>query len=64
MLAPPGTDENKPFLEQAHWLIAVFVQMHGLLADGRKVKRPTESVGLATGMLIVALDFTGLATLT
>ena len=65
-LAPLGTDENKPFLEQAPWLIAVFSQKHSRLADGRKVKHyyPTESVGLATGMLIAALHVAGLATLT
>ena len=65
-LAPLGTDENKPFLEQAPWLIAIFSQKHGRLADGRKVKHyyPMESVGLATGMLIAALHVAGLATLT
>ena len=65
-LAPLGTDEHKPFLETAPWLIAIFAQKHGRLADGRKVKHyyPTESVGLATGMLIAALHLSGLATLT
>ncbi len=65
-LAPLGTDERKPFLETAPWLIAVFSQKHGRLADGRKVKHyyPMESVGLATGMLIAALHLAGLATLT
>ncbi len=65
-LAPLGTDENKPFLETAPWLIAVFAQKHGRLPDGRKVKHyyPSESVGLATGMLIAALHVAGLATLT
>ncbi|HVS02035.1 MAG TPA: nitroreductase family protein, partial [Thermoanaerobaculia bacterium] len=55
-LAPLGTDEHKPFLEVAPWLIAVFVQRYGLLPDGRKVKHyyPLESVGLACGMLIAA----------
>ena len=65
-LAPLGTDEHKPFLETAPWLIAIFAQKHGRLEDGRKVKHyyPTESVGLATGMLITALHHAGLATLT
>ena len=65
-LAPLGTDENKPFLERAPWLIAVFVQRYGRLADGRRVKHyyPMESVGIATGMLIAALHTAGLATLT
>ena len=65
-LAPLGTDENKPFLEEAPYLIAIFAQKYGRLADGRRVKHyyPTESVGLATGMLIAALHIAGLATLT
>jgi len=65
-LAPLGTDEHKPFLETAPWLIAVFAQKYGKLPDGRKVKHyyPIESVGLATGMLITALHHAGLATLT
>ncbi len=65
-LAPLGTDERKPFLEQAPYLIAIFAQKYGHLPDGRKVKHyfPTESVGLATGMLIAALHIAGLATLT
>ena len=37
-LAPLGTDEHKPFLEHAPWLIAIFAQKYGRLADGRKVK--------------------------
>lgn len=65
-LAPLGTDSNKPFLETAPCLIAVFVQRWGHLPDGRKVKHyyPTESVGLATGLLIAGLHQAGLATLT
>lgn len=65
-LAPLGTDEHKPFLETAPYLIAVFVQSYGVLPDGRKVKHyyAQESVGLATGMLITALHHAGLATLT
>ena len=65
-LAPLGTDEHKPFLEIAPWLIAIFAQPYGLAADGRKVKHyyVTESVGIATGFLIAALHHAGLATLT
>ena len=50
-LAPLGTDSNKPFLEKAPYLIAIFQQSHGLLSDGRKVKHyyPTESTGIAWG---------------
>ena len=65
-LAPLGTDDKKPFLETAPYLIAVFLQKFGELPDGRKVKHyyPAESTGLATGMLITALHRAGLATLT
>jgi nitroreductase len=65
-LEPLGTDADKPFLETAPWLIAIFAQRFGLLPDGRKVKHyyPLESVGIATGMLITALHHAGLATLT
>ncbi len=65
-LAPLGTDERKPFLETAPYLIAVFMQKFGELPDGRKVKHyyPAESTGLATGLLIAALHRAGLATLT
>lgn len=65
-LEPIGTDSNKPFLETAPYLIAVFLQKFGVLEDGRKVKHyyPTESTGLATGILITALHLAGLVCLT
>lgn len=65
-LAPLGTDDNKPFLETAPYLIAIFIQRYGVLPDGRQVKHyyPQESVGIATGFLIAALHHAGLATLT
>ena len=65
-LAPLGTDEDKPFLEVAPALIAVFAQSYGVLPDGRKVKHyyAQESVGIATGFLIVALHHAGLGSLT
>ena len=65
-LEPLGTDQHKPFLETAPYLVAVFLQKYGELPDGRKVKHyyPTESTGLATGTLITALHIAGLATLT
>jgi len=65
-LEPLGTDDRKPFLETAPYLVAVFLQKYGQLPDGRKVKHyyPTESTGLATGLLITALHVAGLATLT
>jgi nitroreductase len=65
-LAPLGTDDRKPFLEMAPWLIAVFAERHGLDADGTKRKHyyVPESVGIACGLLIAALHNAGLATLT
>jgi nitroreductase len=65
-LAPLGTDADKPFLEAAPYLIAIFSQSYGVLPDGRKVKNyyVQESVGIATGMLITALHYAGLASLT
>ncbi len=65
-LAPLGTDEHKPFLETAPYLIVVFAQNYGFADDGRKVKHyyVTESVGIATGMLITAVHNAGLVSLT
>jgi iodotyrosine deiodinase len=65
-LAPLGTDANKPFLETAPALIAIFAQRYGELADGRRRKHyyVPESVGIATGFLIAALHHAGLVTLT
>jgi len=65
-LAPLGTDSNKPFLEIAPYLIAIFGKNHSKLTDGRKVKNyyVSESVGIATGMLITAIHNAGLVSLT
>jgi iodotyrosine deiodinase len=65
-LAPLGTDADKPFLDVAPWLIAVFIRRFERRADGTKVKHyyTDESVGLATGLLIAACQRAGLATLT
>jgi len=65
-LAPLGTDSNKPFLEEAPVLIAIFAQKYGVHADGAKFSHyyVPESVGIACGFLIAALHHAGLATLT
>jgi iodotyrosine deiodinase len=65
-LAPLGTDAEKPFLEVAPWLIAIFAERWRALPHG--ARRPNyyvpESVGIATGFLIATLHHAGLATLT
>lgn len=65
-LEPLGTDEHKPYLEAAPYLIVVFAQNFGLTPQGDKVKNyyVTESVGIATGMLIAAVHIAGLVSLT
>ncbi len=65
-LAPFGTDEHKPFLETAPWLVVVFKRIFEYDADGSKHQNyyVNESVGIATGMLLLAAHHAGLATLT
>jgi nitroreductase len=65
-LAPLGTDADKPFLETAPWLIVVFAQRKGGVAEDGVTQNyyVTESVGIACGMLIATLHEAGLATLT
>jgi nitroreductase len=65
-LAPLGTDEDKSFLDVAPWLIVVFGQRRGGIAPGdrRQNYYVTESVGIASGLLLTALHSAGLATLT
>jgi len=64
-LEPLGTDEHKPFLETAPALIVVFRHVYGI-EQGRKVTNyyTQESVGIASGFLLCALNRAGLATLT
>lgn len=65
-LAPLGTDWQKPFLEDAPYIIVIFGLSNTILPDGKKLKNyyVTESVGIATGMLITAIHNAGLASLT
>jgi len=65
-LTPFATDAEKPFLEIAPWLIAIFAQKFTLTPSGEKRKHyyTPESVGIATGLLIASLHNAGLATLT
>ncbi|KGJ93099.1 nitroreductase family protein [Colwellia psychrerythraea] len=61
-----GTDADKPYLEHAPWLIAIFSQKKGGITEADKNTNyyVHESVGIATGILITALHNAGLATLT
>jgi len=61
-LEPIGTDWHKPFLETAPWLIIVFRQPTD--ESGNKNYYVQESVGIATGLLITAIHYAGLCTLT
>lgn len=65
-LAPLGTDANKPFLEEAPYLIVIFAVGHHLTEDGKKIRHyyVQESVGIATGLLICAIHHAGLVCLT
>ncbi len=60
------TDWNKPFLETAPWLIIIFRKIHDFDEDGNKTKNyyVNESVGIATGFLLSALQEVGLVALT
>lgn len=61
-----GTDEHKPFLERAPWLIVIFAERYEVTSEGKKLKNyyVNESVGIATGILITALHEAGVVTLT
>ena len=65
-LEPLGTDANKPFLEDAPYVIGIFAKNYSITKNGKKVKHyyAKESVGIATGILITALHMSGLSTLT
>lgn len=65
-LEPLGVDANKPFLEVAPYLIAIFQQKFAVSEDGEKIQHyyAAESVGIATGMLITSIHHAGLVSLT
>lgn len=65
-LGPLGTDADKPFLETAPWLIVVFAQRKGGLAEDGTTQNyyVNESVGIACGLLLATLHEAGCATLT
>jgi len=65
-LAPLGTDEHKPHLTDAPWVVVLFRQTHGHTRDGRKrtFYYTQESCGIAAGLFIAAVHWMGLVTLT
>lgn len=65
-LEPIGTNDDKPHLDIAPWLIVVFAQRWGHFDDGTRFKNyyVPESVGIATGFLLTALHRAGLTMLT
>jgi iodotyrosine deiodinase len=65
-LAPLQTDWHKEFLEIAPALIVVFKEDYGVAEDGSHITHyyVNESVGIACGFLLAALNAAGLATLT
>jgi nitroreductase len=65
-LAPLGTDKKKPFLEGAPYLIVVFAESYAVEENGEKSKNyyVSESVGIATGILVTAIHEAGLVSLT
>lgn len=65
-LGPLGTDADKPFLETAPWLIVVFAQRKGGIAEDGTTQNYyiNESVGIACGLLLATLHEAGCATLT
>jgi len=64
-LEPLGTDEHKPYLDTAPYLIIIFQINYAIGADGERIKQyyAGESVGIATGILLAGLHHAGLATL-
>jgi iodotyrosine deiodinase len=64
-LEPLGTNEDKPFLETAPFLIVVFSKSYEL-KNKQKIKTyyPQESTGIACGILITAIHNAGLVSLT
>jgi nitroreductase len=65
-LAHLGTNELKPFLEDAPYLIAIFAKSYKIMPGGKKIKQyySQESVGIACGILITAIHNAGLVSLT
>ena len=65
-LGPLGTDADKSYLTVAPWLIVIFGQRRGGIEPGEERQNyyVNESVGIATGFLLAALNAANVATLT
>ena len=65
-LLPLGTDEHKPHLTDAPWVVVLFRKLHGVNPDGsrRTFYYTQESCGIAAGFFIAAIHRIGLVTLT
>jgi iodotyrosine deiodinase len=65
-LEPLGTNERKEFLEKAPALIVIFKRIYEFHSGGGKHQNyyMSESVGIATGLLIAAIHNAGLCCLT
>ena len=64
-LAPLGTDANKPFIDEAPWVIVGFKRVYEHEGEERYNNYyVNESMGIASGMLITAIHKAGLVTLT
>ena len=64
-LKPIGTDWQKPYLENAPWLVVCFKEDYRIGPDGKHINNyyVAESVGIACGLFIAAIHHAGLVTL-
>lgn len=65
-LTPLGTGSDKPYLDAVPWIVVLFEQRYAISPAGDTVKNyyVKESVGIAAGLFVAALQNMGLATLT
>ena len=65
-LAPLGTDWQKEFIDIAPWIVVVMKRAYEMQEDGSKRQNyyVSESVGLASGFLLMAVHNAGLVALT
>lgn len=65
-LAPLGTDSVKEFIDIAPWIVIVMKRVYEFEENGKKRNNyyVSESVGIASGFLLMAIHNAGLVTLT